>query len=124
MREIRHKRGRIYKLCGRSQYRRVCKSCKCHDCSGSCLMQLIDTHTHLYLPEFDTDRDEVINRAIGNGVSKMLLPNIDVQSVDPMLSAVDRYPGICYPMTGLHPTSVKEDYVSQLDKLEKSDHKT
>jgi TatD DNase family protein len=81
-------------------------------------MQLIDTHTHLYLPEFDTDRDEVINRAIGNGVSKMLLPNIDMQSVDPMLSVVNRYPGICYPMTGLHPTSVKEDYVSQLDKLE------
>jgi TatD DNase family protein len=81
-------------------------------------MQLIDTHTHLYLPEFDNDRDEVINRAIGNGISKMLLPNIDVQSVDPMLSVVDRYPGICYAMTGLHPTSVKEDYVSQLDKLE------
>ena len=80
-------------------------------------MQLIDTHTHLYLPEFDADRDEVINRAVGNGISKMLLPNIDMQSVDPMLSVVDRYPGICYPMTGLHPTSVKDDYESQLDKL-------
>jgi TatD DNase family protein len=82
-------------------------------------MQLIDTHTHLYLPEFDTDRDEVINRAIENGISKMLLPNIDIQSVDPMLSLVDRYPGICYPMIGLHPTSVSGDYVSQLEKLEK-----
>jgi len=82
-------------------------------------MQLIDTHTHLYLPEFDTDRDEVINRAINNGISKMLLPNIDIQSVDPMLSLVNRYPGICYPMIGLHPTSVREDYVSQLEKLEK-----
>jgi TatD DNase family protein len=82
-------------------------------------MQFIDTHTHLYLPEFDTDRDEVVNRAIGNGISKMLLPNIDLQSVDLMLSAVNRYPGICYPMTGLHPTSVKSDYLSQLDSLEK-----
>jgi len=82
-------------------------------------MQFIDTHTHLYLPEFDTDRDEVVNRAVGNGISKMLLPNIDIQSVDQMLSAVTRYPGICYPMIGLHPTSVKEDYLSQLDKLEK-----
>ena len=81
-------------------------------------MQFIDTHTHLYLSEFDTDRDEVVNRAIANGISKMLLPNIDTGSVDQMLSAVNRYPGICYPMTGLHPTSVKEDCLSQLDKLE------
>ena len=82
-------------------------------------MQFIDTHTHLYLPEFDTDRDEVVSRAIGSGISKMLLPNIDLQSVDLMLSAVNRYPGICYPMTGLHPTSVKSDYLSHLDNLEK-----
>jgi TatD DNase family protein len=81
-------------------------------------MQYIDTHTHLYLPEFDTDRDEVVNRAIGNGIAKMLLPNIDIHSVEPMLSAVNRYPGICYPMTGLHPTSVKADYLNQLDKVE------
>ena len=82
-------------------------------------MQFIDTHTHLYLPEFDADRDEVVNNAVGNGVLKMLLPNIDIESVDQMLSAINRYPGICYPMIGLHPTSVKTDYLSQLDKLEK-----
>ena len=82
-------------------------------------MEFIDTHTHLYLPEFDTDRDEVVSRAVGNGIVKMLLPNIDLQSVDQILSAVNRYPGICYPMTGLHPTSVKSDYPAQLDKLEK-----
>lgn len=81
-------------------------------------MQYIDTHTHLYLPEFDTDRDEVVNRALGNGISKMLLPNIDITSVEPMFSSVNRYPGICYPMTGLHPTSVKDDYLIQLDKIE------
>ena len=81
-------------------------------------MQFIDTHTHLYLPEFDTDRDEVVSRAISNGISKMLLPNIDLDSVEPLLSAVGKYPGICYPMAGLHPTSVKEDYLSQLEKLE------
>lgn len=81
-------------------------------------MQFIDTHTHLYLPDFDTDRDEVVNRAVSSGISKMLLPSIDIQSVDQILSAVDRYPGICYPMIGLHPTSVKEDYLSQLEKLE------
>lgn len=81
-------------------------------------MKFIDTHTHLYLPEFDTDRDESVNRAVGSGIVKMLLPNIDVHSVGPMLSAVARYPGVCYPMVGLHPTSVKEDYLSQLEILE------
>src|SRR5512133_2390782 len=81
-------------------------------------MQFIDTHTHLYLPEFDTDRDEVVSRAVSHGISKMLLPNIDLQSVDQLLFAVDRYAGICYPMMGLHPTSVKEDYLFQLSELE------
>jgi TatD DNase family protein len=82
-------------------------------------MQFIDTHTHLYLSEFDADRDEVVNRGTSNGISKMLLPNIDTNSVKLMLDLVSRYPGICFPMSGLHPTSVKEDYLSQLDSLEK-----
>jgi TatD DNase family protein len=81
-------------------------------------MQLIDTHTHFYLPEFDNDRDEVVSRAVSNGIVKMLMPNIDIHSVDRMLAAEQRYHDICYPMIGLHPTSVKEDYLSQLDKLE------
>jgi TatD DNase family protein len=81
-------------------------------------MQLIDTHTHLYLPEFDADRDEAVNRAMSSGVVKMLMPNIDLHSVEQMLSAENRYPDICYPMIGLHPTSVKDDYNSQIDKLE------
>ena len=81
-------------------------------------MHLIDTHTHLYLLEFDTYRDEVVNIAVSSGVVTMLMPNIDIQSVGLMLSAEERYPGICLPMIGLHPTSVKEDYLSQLDKLE------
>ncbi len=59
-----------------------------------------------------------VNRAVQNGVVKLLMPNIDIDSAFQMLSAENRYPGICYPMIGLHPTSVKEDYVSQLDKLE------
>jgi len=81
-------------------------------------MQLIDTHTHIYLPEFDADRDEAVKRAVQSGIVRLLMPNIDVDSVSVMLSAEDRYPGICYSMIGLHPTSVKEDYLSQLDKLE------
>jgi TatD DNase family protein len=52
-------------------------------------------------------------------VIKLLLPNIDLKSVDAMLSAADRYKNICYPMTGLHPTSVREDFRTQLDELDK-----
>ena len=81
-------------------------------------MQLIDTHTHIYLPEFDADRDEAVKRAVQSGVVKQLMPNIDIDSAFQMLLTENNYPGICYPMIGLHPTSVKEDYVSQLDKLE------
>ncbi|MCU0473966.1 MAG: TatD family hydrolase [Bacteroidales bacterium] len=80
-------------------------------------MKLIDTHTHLYLPEFDSDRDEMIERAVGSGVVKLLMPNIDNNSVGHMLAAADRYKGICFPMIGLHPTSVKDDYVRQIDML-------
>jgi len=88
-------------------------------------MQFIDTHTHLYLPEFDTDRDEVVNRAVSSGIVKMLMPNIDIHSVNMMLGADSRYFDVCYPMLGLHPTSVREDYLSQLNKLEElfSGHK-
>ena len=46
-------------------------------------MKLIDTHTHIYLPEFDGDRDEAVNRALESGVVKLLLPNIDIHSVRP-----------------------------------------
>jgi len=81
-------------------------------------MQLADTHTHLYLPEFDADRDEMISRAVESGVIRLLMPNIDVHSVDAMLSAAEKHRGICYPMIGLHPTSVRDDYLQQLEKLE------
>ena len=83
-------------------------------------MNLIDTHTHLYLQAFDEDRDEMISRSVNSGVCKLLMPNIDFHSVEPMLSAAERYKDICYPMIGLHPTSVKEDYISQLDKIEEA----
>jgi TatD DNase family protein len=81
-------------------------------------MQFIDTHTHLYLPEFDNDRDRVVERALDNRVVKLFMPNIDIHSIDAMASCQERYPGVCYPMIGLHPTSVKEDYLYQLDIIE------
>jgi TatD DNase family protein len=81
-------------------------------------MQLIDTHTHIYLQEFDTDRDEAVKRAVQCGVVKLLMPNIDIDSAYKMLQVENRYPGICHPMIGLHPTSVKEDFELQIEKLE------
>lgn len=81
-------------------------------------MQLIDTHTHLYLQEFEPDRDDAIGRAVNSGIAKMLMPNVDAGTVGDMLQVAKKYPGICHPMNGLHPTSVKEDYLKQLETLE------
>lgn len=81
-------------------------------------MNIIDTHNHIYLPEFDDDRDEVINRSVSAGVRTVMMPNINSSSVAPMLAAEDRYPGVCLPMMGLHPTSVKENYRDELDIVE------
>ncbi len=69
-------------------------------------MELIDTHTHLFLSQFDNDIDNVIQNAISNGVTKMLLPNIDSTTTNQMLKLSERYPKHCFPMIGLHPCSV------------------
>lgn len=81
-------------------------------------MQFIDTHTHLYLPEFDNDRDQVVERAVRNGLVKLLMPNIDTDSVYKMIETENRYPGVCHSMIGLHPTSVGKDYLAQLARLQ------
>lgn len=72
-------------------------------------MKLIDTHSHLYAEEFDGDRDQAMLRAEQAGVERLLLPAIDSQSHAAMLSLCSRYPGRCYPMMGLHPTSVNDN---------------
>lgn len=82
-------------------------------------MQLIDTHTHLYLEEFEPDRQQVVNNAIEAGVHTMLLPNIDSTSITSMLSLAEEFPQNCLPMIGLHPTSVKADYMNELSIVEK-----
>lgn len=77
----------------------------------------IDTHAHLYLEQFDNDRDEVISKAISNDVKKIFLPNIDSTTTDKMMSACERYPDVCFPMMGLHPCSVKENYKEELEHV-------
>lgn len=87
------------------------------NCATFAAMFFVDTHTHLYLNAFDHDRSEAIQAAIGQGVKYMLLPNIDSSSVDPMLSLCSAFPDNCYPMMGLHPTSVKHNWKDEMDKV-------
>ncbi|MCB0578996.1 MAG: TatD family hydrolase [Phaeodactylibacter sp.] len=77
-------------------------------------MRLIDTHTHLYLEQFDEDRDEMIRRALDSGVEQFFLPNIDSSSITKMLELEEAYPGRCFAMMGLHPCSVKENFEEEL----------
>lgn len=79
----------------------------------------VDTHTHLYVEDFDADRDAVIKCACETGVGKMFLPNIDSASVASMLQLCDQYPHNCYPMIGLHPTELSVDWQAALDAMEK-----
>lgn len=74
------------------------------------MYKLIDTHSHLFVEEFDSDRSEVMARAREAGITHILMPNIDVASVAPMLDVCNQYPGFCFPMLGLHPTEVNADY--------------
>jgi TatD DNase family protein len=80
-------------------------------------MQLIDTHTHLFLPEFDADRDEAVQRALSSGVTHMLLPNVDLTTTDAMLQLADKY-SCCLPMMGVHPSSVKHRSEAELAHVE------
>jgi len=79
---------------------------------------LVDTHTHLFLPEFDADRTAVIERAVEAGISKMILPNVDGSTINDMLCLSDNYPDNCYPAIGLHPTSVKNNYPEELEIID------
>ncbi len=77
-------------------------------------MNFIDTHTHLFTEQFKEDRNAVVERAIAAGVTKMLLPNIDLDSIEPMHDLVKAYPENCFAMMGLHPCSVTENWEEEL----------
>jgi TatD DNase family protein len=82
-------------------------------------MTLIDTHTHLYLDEFNTDLEAVMDRAFGAGVESFYLPAIDSTENEALLSLEKKYPGKVHAMAGLHPCSVKENYLEELSLIEK-----
>jgi TatD DNase family protein len=82
-------------------------------------MILTDTHTHLYLEQFDEDRHAVVKSAIAKGIKYMLLPNIDSKTIAGMLQLRDDFPENIFPMIGLHPTDVKENFEEELQKIER-----
>lgn len=79
---------------------------------------LIDTHSHIYSEDFHDDIDEVLQNAYNNDVKKIILPNIDSGSIKRLIDLSNAYPHVCYPLMGLHPTSVSEDYKEELSVVE------
>ena len=77
---------------------------------------MIDTHTHIYLEEFDEDRDEAVKRAIDAGISHLILPNVDFDTFSAMHSLHEDYPEHTYMAMGLHPTSVNEYFNNLLSQ--------
>ncbi len=77
----------------------------------------IDTHTHIYANLFLEDDLVAVQRAIDQNVERLLLPNIDLESIAAMHQVVDRYPANCFPMMGLHPCSVKADFQEVLNQM-------
>ncbi len=83
-------------------------------------MQIIDTHTHLYLNQFKDDVDLVIARAKNAGIDKFIFPAIDSSHFKDMHELRNRYPENIYLMSGLHPVSVKDNYMEELNLVLKS----
>lgn len=75
---------------------------------------IVDTHCHLYVDAFKNDINEVIKRAEDEGVQKFYLPAIDSSEIENMLLLEEKFPGKCLAMMGLHPCSVKENYLEEL----------
>ncbi len=78
----------------------------------------IDTHSHLYSEDFDSDIKDVIERAQNANIGKIVLPDIDSECRNKMLSLSDKYPEFLYPLIGLHPTSVKENFKQEIKEIE------
>jgi len=76
---------------------------------------VIDTHSHIYIEEFDEDRPLVVQNAREQGVKHVLLPNVDASTIDRMHRLEMDEPQFCRAMMGLHPTSIKEDYKKELE---------
>ncbi len=81
------------------------------------MIEFVDTHTHLFEPEFNDDRTAVVQHALDAGVTKLCLPCITEGSLDAIKSMCGMFPDICYGMIGLHPTELTADYQSVLERM-------
>ncbi|WP_185877446.1 TatD family hydrolase [Blattabacterium cuenoti] len=83
-------------------------------------MNITDTHAHLYMKDFNNDIDNVINRSIKEGITKILIPSVNNSTVQNIIKLKNKYPNICYPMVGLHPNYVFPNLLNkELIKIEK-----
>jgi len=83
-------------------------------------MIFTDTHTHLYYETDTESRKLLMDRCFENDVTRLFLPNVDSESLDLVAGLTNEYPDHCFPMTGLHPCNVKENYLEELEYLQKS----
>ncbi|SFT14733.1 TatD family hydrolase [Sphingobacterium wenxiniae] len=81
---------------------------------------LTDTHTHIYYHANSSKLDEQLQRCFERNIYRLFLPNVDSESIQPVLDTVNAYPQNCFPMLGLHPCSVKENYKEELDIIGKA----
>ncbi len=84
---------------------------------------LTDTHTHLYYQTDDAKRVELIQRCNDNSIGRLFLPNVDASSVPLVFSLLNSFPGMCFPMLGLHPCSVKAGWEDELNMIKQSAHR-
>ncbi|MDB4920952.1 TatD family hydrolase [Mucilaginibacter sp.] len=85
-------------------------------------MLLTDTHTHLYYETDDAKRVELVQRCKDNEITRLFLPNVDAASVPMVFSLKASFPDICFPMLGLHPCSVKDDWEEELNLIQQAIH--
>ncbi len=78
---------------------------------------IVDTHTHIYLSDFENNINEVIAEAQAESVQRFYLPAIDSQTFDQVLQLEAHFPNVCFAMAGLHPCSVNENYKAELDLI-------
>lgn len=80
-------------------------------------MKLVDTHTHLYLDEFQPTPEDAVKRAIEVGVETMIFPNVDISTIEPMKSLQNKFPKYIFMSMGLHPTEVNENWRYDLEQI-------
>lgn len=83
-------------------------------------MKYIDTHSHLYDEAFSTEEDLAVGRAIEHGVTQIILPDIDSSTREAMFRLAQRHPGTLYPTLGIHPTSVEDNWRTEVEALEEA----